>query len=180
MKPFLFVIVFVLLYSCTSHKKIAKSYYFVEPFKEQEIKLFLNYDSSFKIQDLTGCNRFVFTGRYRTINDSTFTYLIFDSVKFKSGLSDFNSHLIFSTKSGDTARVINTERLTIHWQPFKATSNINIKLQEVRYKKLKEYYIDHLGREGFIRAFGNGKNMKEAKKHLLDCSLPDIKFRYTN
>ena len=181
MKLFLLVIsVLLSMYSCTSNKKIAKSFYFVEPFKEQEIKLFLNYDSSFKFQDLTGCNQFEFTGRYKMMIDSTSTYLIFDSVKFESGKSNFNSRLIFSIRNGDTAWVINAERISIHKQPFKATSNININLQEIRYKKLKEYYIDYLGREGFIKAFGNSKNMKEAKKRLLECNLPDLKFRQTD
>ena len=177
MKPVVLIIMTIILYSCNASRKVTQNFYYVEPFKEQEIKLFLNHDSTFKFQDATGCNQFEFIGRYKRITSNTFNYLIFDSVKFQSVLSNSNSSLIFSIKSGDTAWVMNKERLLINKQPFKITSSCNIDLQEIRYKKLEEYYIDLLGREEFIKIFGNGKGIKEAKKRLLDCSLPDINIK---
>ncbi len=177
MKPVVLVIITAILYSCNASKKVTQNYYYVEPFKEQEVKLFLNHDSTFKFQDATGCNQFEFVGRYKRISGDAFNYLIFDSVKLQRVLSNFNSSLIFPIKSGDTAWIINKERLSIHKQSFKITSSSNIDLQEIRYKKLEEYYIDLLGREDFIKVFGMGKGIKEAKKRLLDCSLPDINIK---
>ena len=177
MKPIVLIIITIILYSCSASKKVTQKFYYVEPFKEQEIKLFLNHDSTFKFQDATGCNQFEFIGRYKPISSNTFNYLIFDSVRLQSVLSNSTSSLIFSIKSGDTAWVMNKERLLINKQPFKITSSSHIDLQEIRYKKLEEYYINLLGREEFIKIFGNGKGIKEAKKRLLDCSLPDINIK---
>ncbi|SFW81962.1 hypothetical protein [Chitinophaga sancti] len=153
-----------------------QNYYYVEPFKEQEVNLYLKGDSTFIFQDLTGCNQFEFTGRYKQINDSTVSYLLFSSVKLQNVLPNSNNDLIFSVQDGDTAWIINRDRIFIHKQPFIATSKSTINLQEIRYKKLEEYYIGLLGKEGFLRVFGDGSK-KEAKKRLLDCKLPDIKIR---
>jgi hypothetical protein len=176
MKTVLIIIVIGMCYSCSVSRKVAQSYYYVEPFKEQEIKLFLKIDSTFSFQDLTGCNQFEFTGRYKQVSDNGFNCLVFDSVKLQNVLSNFNSDLIFSIKNRDTAWIINSERVFIHKQPFIAVSNNNINLQKIRYEKLEEYYTGLLGREGFIKVFGNGKGKKEAKKRLLECTLPDIKI----
>ena len=88
-----------------------------------------------------------------------------------------NPDLIFPIKNGDTAWIINNERIFIHKQPFIATSKGNINLQEIRYKKLEEYYTGLLGKKDFIKVFGNGAGKKEAKKRLLDCKLPDINIK---
>ena len=49
--------------------KVAQRYYYVEPFKEQEINLFLKSDSTFSFQDASGCNQFEFTGIYKMANE---------------------------------------------------------------------------------------------------------------
>jgi hypothetical protein len=170
-------VVVLIFCSCTGGRKAAQNYYYVEPFKEQEIKLVLKNDSTFNFGDVTGCNQFGFTGEYRQKTDGSLSYFILDSVKIQSTLSGFNSDLIFSIRSGDTAWVINSERIFIHRQPFILTSNKNKNLVKIRYKKLKEYYIGLLGQQGFIRVFGNGKGKREAKKRLLDCNLPDNNIR---
>jgi len=178
MKFFLLIITVKIFCSCNVSKEGIQNYYYVEPFKEQEIKLLLKDDSTFTFQDLTGCNQFEFIGRYeKKSNDNTVSYLIFDSIKLLNVLSNFNSDLIFFIKNGDTAWVINNERIFIHKQPFIITLNSSINLQEIRYKKLEDYYTNLLGRKGFIEVFGNGKGKREAKKRLLDCKLPDINIR---
>lgn len=177
MKVIISIIAVAIFCSCNVNKKMVQNYYYVEPFKEQEIKLLLKDDSTFSFQDLTGCNQFEFIGRYKKMTNSTNSYLVFDSVKLQNVLSEFNSDFIFNIKNGDTAWIINSERVFIHKQPFIATANSNINLQEVRYKKLEDYYIGLLGKEGFIKVFGNGKGKKEAKKRLLDCKLPDINIK---
>ena len=154
-----------------------QGYYYVEPFKEQEIKLYLKDDSTFSFRDATGCNQFEFVGRYKKRNDNTISYLMFDSVKLQNVLSNFNSDLIFSINNGDTAWIINKERIFIHKQAFIVTTNINLNLQEIRYRKLEEYYTGLFGKAGFIKVFGNGESRKVAKKRLLECNLPDINIR---
>lgn len=173
----LLVITTVLIYSCNVNKKIARKYYYVEPFKEQEVKLTLNGDSTFIFSDLTGCNQFEFHGVYKQKGDSDFRYLIFDSVRLKKILPIFDSALVFYIKTGDTAWIINKERIFIHNLPFHYTSKTNLNLQEIRYEKLKEYYTNLLGRKGFIKTFGEGKGIKEAKRQLLKCTTPDINFK---
>ncbi|MDV6221612.1 hypothetical protein R1T14_19025 [Flavitalea sp. BT771] len=83
----------------------------------------------------------------------------------------------FSIKSGDTACLLNRERLIIHHEPFILTTARHIDLPEIRYKKLKEFYLNLLGREEFIKILGGGKSMKEAKKNMMECRLPDINIR---
>jgi mRNA deadenylase 3'-5' endonuclease subunit Ccr4 len=171
------LLIITIFFTCITSKSASQQqYYYVEAFKEQEVKLVFKRDSTFIFQDLTGCNQFLFTGKYRKVDDGKLSYFILDSVKFQNVLSSFNSELIFPIKTGDTAWVVNAERVFIHKQPFIATSNNNINLQEIRYKKLKEYYVGLLGEKGFLKVFGNGSK-KEAKKRLLECKLPDINIR---
>jgi len=178
MKVFLLIITVTIFCSCNVSKKTAQNYFYVEPFKEQEIKLFLKDDSTFIFQDVTGCNQFEFTGRYRAVTegDEKIRYFVLDSVKLQNVLSNLNPELVFPINNDDTAWIINAERIFIHKQPFIATSNSNINLQVIRYKKLKDYYTGLLGKQGFLNVFGNGSK-KEAKKKLLECKLPDINIK---
>jgi hypothetical protein len=177
MKSIWLGIVIIILCSCYGSRRATQTYYYIEPFKEQEIKLYLNSDSTFNFEDLTGCNQFEFVGHYKQMKDSLVDYFVLDSIKLQNVLSNFNSDLIFPIKNGDTAWIINSERIFIHSLPFIATSNRNLNLEKLRYKKLEEYYVNLLGRKGFIKVFGNGKGRKEAKKRLLDCKLPDIQMK---
>jgi hypothetical protein len=99
-------------------------------------------------------------------------FYVFKSVNYKKLLP---SNLEpFQIVEGDTAWIINTERLYIHKMPFKIGPTPDVSLQEIRYKKLEEYYIDLLGKKAFLQTFGGGKSMDAAKKKLLECKLPDI------
>jgi hypothetical protein len=174
---FLLIILVVFFYACDVNKKFTKKYYYVEPFKEQDVTLTLKADSTFVFSDLMGCNQFEFMGVYKHNLDSIFNYLIFDSVKFKQISSAYDSPLVFSIKTGDTAWIINKERIFIQKVPFHFTRKTNLNLQKIRYQKLKEYYINLLGRAGFIKTFGNGKGIREAKRRILGYSTPDINFK---
>jgi hypothetical protein len=175
MKSTLLLLVIIAFYSCTASRQNVKSYYYIEPFKEQEIKLTLNsIDSTFRLEDVIGCNQFEYAGRYKKSSE----YLIFGSVIYKNLLS--SNTIPFPLTNGDTAWIINSERIFIHKQPFKLTSKTNIDLQQIRYKKLEAYYIDLLGKDGFVKTFGNGKGIGEAKKKLLECVLPDFKPKETD
>ena len=149
----------------------SKRYYYVEPFKEQEVRLNFNSDSTFKLNDVIGCNQFEYTGRYKMIDN----FYVFKSVIYKNLLSSNTEP--FQLSDGDTAWIINTERLYIHKIPFKITPTPDVSLQQIRYKKLEEYYIDLLGKKAFLQTFGGGKGMVAAKKKLLECKLPDIKMK---
>ena len=177
MKSIFINVVLVSICACTASRKSGQEYYYVEPLKEQEIILHLGTDSVLTFQDLTGCNQFDFTGRYRRISDSAISYLIFDAVKLNNKPTKSDSNFIFSIKSGDTAWIINGERIFIHNEPFKLTTKSNLNLGEIRYKKLEQFYVNLLGQKGFIKVFGNGKGKKEAKRRLLDCQLPDINIK---
>ena len=144
MKAYLLAIIVLLFYSCSINKIMPSKYYHIEPFKEQEINLYLKHDSTFSLIDLTGCNQFEIIGRYKKLDNSVNSYFVFDLIKLQNVLSNTTSHLVFPLKNGDTAWLINKERLFINHIPFKATSKTNINLQKVRYKKLKDYYIELL------------------------------------
>lgn len=169
MKSISLLLIIIVFYSCTASRKDIKSYYYVEPFKEQEIILTFNTDSSFRLEDLIGCNQFEYVGQYKKSGE----YYIFESIKYKNLMS--RNSIPFPLADGDTAWIINRERIFIHKQPFKLILKANVNLQQIRYKKLEAYYIDLLGKNGFIKTFGNGKGKNEAKKRLLDCVIPDFK-----
>jgi hypothetical protein len=168
----LLILFLVIFCSCSSANKL-KSYYFVEAFKEQEILLQLKDDSTFSFIDKIGCNKFEFRGKYKEAIGSAGNYFIIDSIRLEEIMPNSNSKLIFQINNGDTVWIINNDRLSINHQPFKRMEKANVNLQEIRYKKMKEYYIEFLGKEGFLKIFGNG-NEREAKRRLLDCKLPDI------
>lgn len=164
--------------SCNTNKKLVTRFYHVEPFKEQEMILILNGDSTFNLQDSTGCNQFGFIGRYKKKSTSWGNYLIFDSIILqKTGSNIYaTNNSIFSIKNGDTAWIVNSERIFIDKAPFKLSSKKKLSLPEIRYNKLKEYYTELLGEKGFAEVFGNGKGRKEAKRRLMSCTLPDIRI----
>lgn len=177
MKP-VFVIISVFLFSsCKLSKESLSNYYFVEPFKEQEIKLFFNKDSAFSFRDVSGCNQFEFAGKFRKLSNQKGNYFVFDSITLIKVLSNTTSNLMYTLSTGDTAWILNSERLFIHNQPFKLMTNSQIDLQKIRYTELKTFYINVLGKTGFIKTFGLGKGEKEAKKRLLECTLPDLNFK---
>lgn len=174
MKYYLLIFSLVIFFSCRLSQKKTLTYYYIEPFKEQEIKFQFISDSTFVLQDLTGCNQFILTGKYKRVNNNSGSYIILDSVIEKAVLKNSNSNLFFSISNGDTAKFINNERLFINQRPFIYTAKTSLNLQNIRYKKLEEYYIGLLGEKEFIRIFGNGVSKKEAKRLVLECKLPDI------
>jgi hypothetical protein len=176
MNKFYLLFAAAVLFSCRMTKGVNSTYYFVEPFKEQEVMLFINNDSTFKVEDSIGCNQFKFVGIYRKLKNDNISYLVFDSVRFQSLLTNADQSLFFQIENKDTAWIINKDRIFIHNKPFALLLRKKTNLQEIRYKKLRDYYIELLGKGGFILTFGEGKGMKEAKKRLLDCTLPDIKI----
>lgn len=170
------IVMVILCYACSPARQSALHYYYVEPFKEHDLKLVLKDDHTFSLRDQSGCNQFEYTGRYKKTNDPAISYFVFDSVQHRLLLSNGDPARVFSINNGDTAWILNKDRLFIHHEPFIATTKANVNLQEIRYRKLEEYYIGLLGRDGFIKTFGNNKSMKQAKKRLLECSLPDLKL----
>ena len=170
-------ILIIVIPSCVSNKKNIHNYYFVEPHDEIEIKLFFHSDSTFILEDRSGCNQFVYKGKYKSEKDAFENYYIFDSVIVQKIFPTSDPKLFFPIKNRDTAFILNNERLFIHGNPFILMFNEKINLERIRNKKLEEFYVNQLGREGFINTFGNGKGIKEARKRLTECHLPDIKFK---
>jgi hypothetical protein len=161
--------------SCGVSRNVTRSYYYVEPFKEQQIKLYLNNDSTFRLQDEIGCNTFLFSGRYRQINDTNVTFIIFDSVTSKIDHPNLQPQNVFVISNQDSAIIYTDERIFIHLQPFISVSNkeINkINLSDITYKKIKAYFINQYGKKGFYKLWGkNGVSEEEIKKKFLSCAV---------
>jgi hypothetical protein len=147
--------------------KLPQRYYYVEPFKEQEISLLFKSDSTFSFQDASGCNQFEFTGKYKKVAEGESNYFVFDSVKLQNVLPNSKRDAIFHMENANTAWIINKKRVFIHKQPFIATSNININLQEIRYRKLEDYYTGLLGQKGFYKSIWKWQRKKGSKKALI-------------
>lgn len=176
------LILFSTLEACNTPKSGRKHFYFVEPFKEQEIWLQLGDGNTFILSDLTGCNQFSYTGKYTKGADFFSTYYILNlpdsGQEGADDLLPINSGDVFKINSGDTAWILNEERLVLQAKSFKASRNANLNLRKIRVAKLEEFYIDQLGRKGFIQALGEGKSVKVARRNLMKCSMPhnDVKL----
>lgn len=149
-----------------------KYFYYVDPFKEQEIKLTLRDDLTFSMIDDFGRNKFSYTGKYRYWGEES-RFMIFYDIKTQIQAIR-GGQPIFDLKSGDTVVLLNDERLYIHEEPFFAAADSNTDLLEVKYQLLKAHYTKILGPKEFLKRFGDGDEAV-AKKNLVypfaGCSL---------
>lgn len=178
MKFVVFAIVMFMFFSCNVTRDNMTRYYDVEAFQEQEMSLLLTKDSSFTLEDLLGCNRFKFTGKYKQFGTYPTGYLVFDSVQSHKVMIVPDTRGIFPVKNGDTAWLINSERISLHQKAFKITTRKKLDLREIRYKQIKAFYIDLLGEKGFLETFGEGSE-KEARRRILHCMGPDLNIKVT-
>lgn len=162
--------------SCISTRP--KSYYYVDPIKEQEILIKFNKDSTFLLFDTTGCNQFKYSGRYRWFSRNKIeTGFSFQNVQLILPIDNANKENLFPLKELDTAWLIYDERIVIEHCAFKIGAPTTKKLKKIRVMDLEKMYIDKLGKKMFITLLGNGKGIKEAEKNLEKCSLPDVPYK---
>ena len=103
---------------------------------------------------------------------------MFDHVQSHKVMVVPNTKRIFPLHNGDTAWLTNSERIFLHRKNFKVTTRKKLDLQEIRYKQIKAFYIEELGKKGFLEAFGDGSE-KEARRRILDCMGPDLNIKVT-
>lgn len=175
MKNLILLLFVCLICSCGTNRAIVQRYYYVEAFAEQEILLSLQSDFTFKLQDSIGCNKFTYTGVYKKENIGSRDYFLFDIAMSDTGV--MNPFKKFPINKTDTAWVLNSERIFIHNKPFKINKSASLNLQQIRFEKIRDYYIDLMGKKAFIETFGDGKSLRSTKDRLLSCQLPDIKLR---
>lgn len=126
------VVAMSMLFSCKVNRDHTTRYYDVEAFQEQEMILLLARDSSFfTLEDRLGCNRFKFTGKYKQYGTYPAGYLVFDSAQSHKVMIVPDIRGIFPVQNGDTAWLINSERIVLHQKSFKVTTSKKLDLREI-------------------------------------------------
>jgi hypothetical protein len=176
------VIAALLIVSCTP-KLTNSKYTSVEPWKEWEIELLFKKDSSFVITDRFGSNVFDFSGRWHYYQDSVLDFIVLSDTA-KSEYDKYHDLFQFYNKkkqkqqvvradryfpviSTDTAWVLNKRQISFRGLTFDIRKLSSKKdLSDERVKKIEDFYISKIGREFFIKTFGEGKGMDEARKNI--------------
>ncbi len=189
-KIIIFAIITILITSC-SLKLTSRVYTTIEPWKEWEIEMKLNKDSTFKMTDRFGCNIFDYSGRWRYYKDSIFKYLILNDTTKSEYIKSRNSYQFFNRRiqklqivranqyfpviSTDTGLILSNSRIRFRGLTFERQELLSNKdLSKRRIKILESYYITEMGKDLFIKTFGKGKGIKEARKNLKECDVNSI------
>jgi hypothetical protein len=176
MKFVVLVVAMSMLFSCKVTRDHITRYYDVEAFQEQDMSLLLASDSSFTLEDRFGCNQFKFTGKYKQFGTYPGGYLVFEDVQSHKVMVVPDTKRILPVQNGDTAWLINSERIFLHQKNFKVTNRKKLDLREIRYKQIKAFYTEELGEKGFLETFGDGSE-KEARRRILHCMGPDLNLK---
>ncbi|SIT04531.1 hypothetical protein SAMN05421788_103118 [Filimonas lacunae] len=168
----LLLVVFV---SCGARKNTSSCYYFIEPFKEQEVKFQLINDSCFSISDETGCYRFLYEGRYKLQKQKRSSYLLLDTViKSEMPSWQYPPERVFPMNDKDTVRIVSKKRILISKQVFRPTDNPLLDLQKIRVDMLVDYFVRKLGKAAVVQVMGDGKSIELVRKRLMECFLSDL------
>jgi hypothetical protein len=181
----------LLLTSC-NYKLTSKSYIAIEPWKEWEIEIQLNKDSTFRVEDKFGCNLFYYSGFWHYNKDYPVNFLILtDTTKAKYILSH-DAYQFYNKKTQklqivrddkyfpvittDTALIFgNGKNIEFRGLTFKKQKLFGSRdLEKKRVKLIEAYYINNMGKELYIKAIGNGKGVKEARKNIRECKITPI------
>ena len=161
----------------------------VEPWKEWEIKLSLNYDSTFKLSDKFGCNIFSYEGRWSCHIENTKSYLLLSDTMKVEYIKSHNMYQFYNTSTKnlqavkadiyfpiikfDTVWILNERQLNFRGLIFNRSSE-NKDLSNVRVKMIEEFYVNKIGKELFIKNFGNGQGIRAARKYIKECKNQPI------
>jgi hypothetical protein len=195
------IISFVILFatSCT-HKLTGSKYTAIEPWKEWQIELKFNKDSTFTMIDRFGCNRFNYSGLWHyhensilkliVLNDTTKSeyikshdmYQFYDKKTQKQQVVKANEY--FPVISNDTIKILSKNQISFRGLIFNRKKLFGSNdLGKERTKMIEDFYVNKIGRKAYIKAFGNGKGIKEARKNINDCKtnpLPNVELRKGN
>ena len=185
------LIIIALLFASCTQKLTKGKYTAIEPWKEWEIKLKFNRDSTFTMNDEFGCNRFDYSGKWHYRKDSLFIVIVLNDTTKSEYVKSHDMYQFYDMKtqklqvvkaseyfpviSTDTAWVLNEKQVRFRGLMFKRKGLLSTNdLGKERAKMIEDFYVKKMGRELFIKTFGNGKGIKEARKNISDCKTNPI------
>jgi hypothetical protein len=188
---FIISVAVLLLTTSCAHKLTGKNYIAIEPWKEWQIELKLNQDSTFGLTDRFGCNVFDYSGQWHYHRDSVFSFLILNDTAKAVYIKSHNAYQFFNRKtqkqqivradqyfpviSIDTILILNNKRLRFRGLTFVRQKLFSSKnLSKKREQMIEVFYFDKIGKEHFIKTFGDGKGLKEARKNIIECKINPI------
>jgi hypothetical protein len=193
MKKFIFIsaLTMTAIYSCTPTLTSSR-YASIEPWKEWEIEVKFNKDSSFTMIDRFGCNRFNYIGIWHYHQDSFLSFVVLNDTTKSEYIKSNDMYRFYDRQyqkqrevaSKEYFPVITTDTVYVFeknnmlrfrgltFKRQKLFSNRN--LSKERERIIERHYIDEMGRDLFIKIFGNGKGIKEARKNIMDCKINPI------
>lgn len=192
MKNIIPILTIIILMASCANKLTKGRFAAIEPWKEWEIELKLNKDSTFTLEDRFGCNVFNYRGRWYYHKDIAVAFIVLNDTIKSHYIKSHDMYQFFNTKtqkqqmiqaneyfpviSTDTVLIFEKNKmLTFRGLTFKKQKLFSNKdLAERRFKIIEKYYFDKMGKEFFIKAFGNGKGIKEAKKNILNCKSVEV------
>jgi len=192
-------IIILLVTSCT-HKLTNSNYTTVEPWKEWEIELKFNKDSTFKMTDRFGCNLFDYSGQWHYHKDAVLDFIVLNDSTKSEYIKSHDMYQFFNKEtqklqvvradkyfpviSTDTVWILNERQISFRRLVFDRQRLSSKKdLSKQRVKLIEEFYVGKIGRELFIKTFGNGKGIEEAKKNISDCKsypISNVEIRKDN
>ena len=182
-----------LLLSSCSNKLVGHKFIAVEPWKEWQIELTLNKDSTFTIIDRFGCNRFNYSGWWYCLKDSVLVYIVLKDTTKSEYIESRDMYQFYDKESkklhvvraneyfpvirSDTIKILSQRQVGFRGLIFNRKRLLQSNnLDKERTKMLEDFYVSKIGREGFIRAFGSGKGIKAARKNISDCKIIPVFF----
>ena len=183
---FIYVVILLVIISC-SHS----IYTTIEPWKEWEIELKLNKDSTFKMTDRFGCNIFDYSGQWHYHKNYTLNFIVLTDTTKSEYIKSHDMYQFFNREtqkqqvvradqyfpviSTDTVWILNNRKMNFRRLTFDKQRLWSSKdLGKKRVQMVEKFYIDKMGKELFIKTFGNGKGIKEAEKNIRYCKPSQI------
>ena len=192
-------IIILLVTSCT-HKLTNSNYTTVEPWKEWEIELKFNKDSTFKMTDKFGCNLFDYSGQWHYHKDAVLGFIVLNDTTKSEYIKSHDMYQFFNKEtqklqvvradkyfpviSTDTVWILNERQISFRRLVFDRQRLSSKKdLSKQRVKLIEDFYVGKMGQELFIKTFSNGKGIKKARKNISDCKtypIPNLEIRKDN
>jgi len=188
-------IIILVITSCT-YKLTNSNYTTVEPWKEWEIELKFNNDSTFKMTDSFGCNLFNYSGQWHYHKDAVLEFIILNDTTKSEYIKSHDMYQFFNKEtqklqvvradkyfpviSTDTVWILNKRQISFRGLVFdRQRLSKEEDLSKKRVKMIEDFYIGKMGRELFIKTFGDGKGIEEARKNIKECKdypIPNLEI----
>lgn len=186
----IFAIIMLVTTSC-ARKLTTGKYTVIEPWKEWEVELKFNKDSTFEMTDKFGCNLFDYRGQWQYHKDTNRSFIVLNDTIKSEYVKSHDMYRFFDRKtqkqqivkadryfpviSTDTVWVLSKRQISFRQLIFDRKRLSSRKdLSKVRVKMVEDFYISKMGKELFIKTFGDGKGIEEARKNIRDCQFYPI------